>query len=93
MAHRKIRLKRSIIVKGEHQDKGSVLEAPAPLAHALVGDGSAEYHEDSKDEVDAENKAGVKVHDPVGSNADADVRVVSKPAAKKPATAEKDEKK
>lgn len=85
--HRKIRLKRSILIKSEHHDKGEVLAAPAPLANNLVGDGSAEYHEDSAEEVAAENAKGVKVHDPVGTAAaEPDVKVVSPaPAKAKPA--------
>lgn len=61
---RKIRLKRSIIMAGKHAEKGEVYECPAPLAHELVGAGSAEYHEDHAAEVAAENKLGVTVAQP-----------------------------
>jgi hypothetical protein len=61
---RKIRLKRSIIMGGKHAEKGSVYECPAPLAHELVGAGSAEYHEDHAAEVSAENRLGVTVATP-----------------------------
>jgi hypothetical protein len=80
--HRKIRLTRDILVKGEHTEKGSVLTAPAPLAASLVGDGSAEYHEDSKDEVAEENRKGVTVHEPHVQSADPEIRKVSDPPAK-----------
>jgi hypothetical protein len=78
---RKIRVTRSILLKGEHTERGTVLEVSVPLANSLVGDGSAEYHEDSADEVAAENAAGVKVHEPHAQNADPIVRKVSDPRA------------
>lgn len=85
-ATRRIRLKRNILVKGEHTEKGTVLDAPIPLAHSLVGDGSAEYHEDSADEVAAENAAGLKVHETHVQSGDPQIRKVAdapkKPAAK-----------
>lgn len=90
--NRKIRLLRSILIKGEHHDKGTVLRAPAPLAHSLVGDGSAEWHEDEADKVAADDKAGLKVQEPIVAGADADIKVLSKPEAKggsKPAPAPK----
>lgn len=43
---KRIRLLRSIGLNGgEHAEKGEVHDAPAPLAHRLVGEGSAEYLE------------------------------------------------
>lgn len=81
-ATRKIRLTRSIIVKGEHRDKGTVLEAPNALCAHLVGDGSAEYHEDSAKEVAAEEAKGVTVRDPHTQQAEADIKVVSVPEKK-----------
>ncbi|MGA3295275.1 MAG: hypothetical protein ABSE45_15005 [Candidatus Acidiferrales bacterium] len=63
-AVRKIRLKRSIIMGGNHAQKGEVYECPAPLAHELVGSGSAEYHEDHAAAVAKENQMGVTVHAP-----------------------------
>lgn len=87
VGHRKIRLKKSILIKGEHVEKGSVLSAPAPLAAALVGDGVAEYHEDSAAEAEAQKRAGVTVHVPHVQNADPEIRKVSdapaSPKAKK----------
>jgi hypothetical protein len=59
---RKVRLTRSIVMSGKHAEEGSVFECPAPLAQRLVGEGSAEYHEDHADQVAAENKLGVTVH-------------------------------
>ena len=43
---KRIRLLRSIGLNGgEHAEKGEIHDAPAPLAHRLVGEGSAEYLE------------------------------------------------
>jgi hypothetical protein len=41
----RVRLVRSIILDGDHQDEGKVVEVPRPLAHRLVGEGSAVHHE------------------------------------------------
>lgn len=72
---RKIRLKRSILLPGEdgehqHVEKGSVVSADPALCAQLVGDGSAEYHEDSIDEVVEENRRGVTVHEPAAQTRD-----------------------
>jgi hypothetical protein len=61
---RKVRLLRSVLIAGRICKEGEVHECPAPMAYELVGSGSAEYHEDHVDEVDAENKLGVQVHQP-----------------------------
>lgn len=82
MAHRKIRLTRHVLIKGQHTEKGTVLTAPAPFAASLVGDGCAEYHEDSVDEVAAENAKGVTVHEPHVQSGDPQIRKVSDPPAK-----------
>lgn len=43
---KRIRLTRSLILNGgEHSEKGEVHDAPATLAHRLVGEGSAEFLE------------------------------------------------
>lgn len=86
-AHRKIRLIRDILIKGEHTERGTVLTAPTPLAASLVGEGSAEYHEDSIDEVAEENRKGVTVHEPHAQNADPEIRKISDPPAKPKAKA------
>jgi hypothetical protein len=78
--HHKIRLVRNVLIKGEHVDKGTVLEVPVPMAHSLVGDGSAEFHGDSADIVAKEAKGGVKVTDPHVESADPEIRFVSRPA-------------
>ena len=41
----KVKLVRSIILDGEHAEEGTVHEVPRPLAHKLVGEGSAVHHE------------------------------------------------
>jgi hypothetical protein len=41
---KKIRLTRSIVLAGEIEEEGSVHEVPRPLAHRLIGEGSAEHH-------------------------------------------------
>ena len=81
-ATRKIRLTRSILIKGEHHEKGTVLSAPAPLAHSLVGDSAAEFHEDDAEDVAAENRKGVKAFEPHVQSADPEIRKVSDPPAK-----------
>lgn len=82
---RKIRLTRSIIVAGKHADKGEVHECPAPLAHMLVGEGSAEFVGADAEQVSSDNKLGVAVHSP--KNDDPQPRKVSdaapQPKAKK----------
>lgn len=76
---RKIRITKSILIAGEHVEKGTVLSAPAPLAASLVGDRVAEYHEDSADEAEAEKRAGVTVHEPHVQSADPRITKVSDP--------------
>lgn len=83
---RKIRLKRSILLPGEkgeheHMQKGTVISADPGLCAQLVGDGSAEYHEDSLDEVVEETRRGVTVHEPAVQTRDPQVKV-EKPAPK-----------
>lgn len=43
----KVRLTRSIVVDGEHAEKGSVHDLPAHIAQARVGEGSAEFVEEA----------------------------------------------
>lgn len=84
-ATRKIKLKRSIILAGEHAERGSVHEMPANEAAALVGDGSAQFHEESADDELEDNRGGVRVHDPLATNREPDIRKVADapPKAKK----------
>jgi hypothetical protein len=79
---------RSIILAGKHSEAGEVYECPTHLAQQLVGEGSAEYHEDSADEADKENKLGLTVHSP--RNDDPQPRRISS-APKPKAKAEDDE--
>jgi hypothetical protein len=41
----RVKLVRSIILDGEHAEEGTVHEVPRPMAHRLVGEGSAVHHE------------------------------------------------
>lgn len=84
-AKRKVKLKRSVILAGEHAEKGSVHEMPANEAAALVGDGSAEFHEESADDEIEENRGGVRVHDPLATSREPEIRKVADapPKAKK----------
>jgi hypothetical protein len=41
---KRIRLTRSIILDGEHADEGSIHDVAKPLAHRLIGEGSAVHH-------------------------------------------------
>lgn len=41
---KRIRLTRSIVLGGEHADEGSVHDVARPLAHRLIGEGSAVHH-------------------------------------------------
>jgi hypothetical protein len=41
---KRIRLTRSIILGGDHADEGSIHEVARPLAHRLIGEGSAVHH-------------------------------------------------
>jgi hypothetical protein len=41
--HKGVRLTRSIVLNGEHAEKGSEHEVPNALAQRLVGEGSAEH--------------------------------------------------
>jgi hypothetical protein len=79
--HRKIRLKRHVLIKGQHTAKGSILEAPASLAASLVGDGTAEYHESEAADVAKQNAAGVTVNEPHMQSGDPQVVKVSDPPA------------
>ncbi|MGH9716409.1 MAG: hypothetical protein ACRD4R_06750 [Candidatus Acidiferrales bacterium] len=78
--HRKIRLKKTVLIKGAHTPKGTVLSAPAPLAQSLVGDGVAEFHEDEAAEVAAQSAAGVTAQEPMVRDADPKITKVSDPA-------------
>jgi len=81
---KKVKLLRSIILNGEHAEKGEVHELPANQAAHLVGDRSAEYVGDSFDEAMEENKGGVKVHEPLVQTREPQVTKVSDaPKAKK----------
>lgn len=42
-APKRVKLTRSIILGGKHADADSTHDVPAPLAHRLVGEGSAEH--------------------------------------------------
>lgn len=74
---RQIKLTRSIILGGEHQEEGSVHEVSRAQAHHLVGEGSAEYLEGD------EESAPTRV-DRMGSpaNADPQHRRMARPSPK-----------
>jgi len=41
---KRLRLVRSIILSGEHEDEGSIHDVALPLAQRLIGEGSAVHH-------------------------------------------------
>src|SRR5580704_5441055 len=61
---KRIRLTRSIVLSGEHEDAGSVHDVTLPLAHRLIGEGSAVHHLEPGQSPDAAAVTVNRMEDP-----------------------------
>lgn len=85
---KRIRLTRSIVLSGEHEEAGSIHDVMLPLAHRLIGEGSAEHHLEPGQKADPHPTTVNRMEDP--SNRDPkSIRVSGPPTKVKPAGKEK----
>jgi hypothetical protein len=85
---KRIRLTRSIILSGEHEDEGSVHDVTLPLAQRLIGEGSAEHHLMPGQSPDPQAVTVNRMEDP--SNRDPkSIRISGPPPKVKPAAKDK----
>jgi hypothetical protein len=77
---KRIRLTRSIVLSGEHEDVGSVHDVSAPLAQRLIGEGSAVHHLEEGQMPAAQASTVNRMESP--SNRDPKSIPVSRPAPK-----------
>lgn len=84
---RRIRLVRSIVLSGEHEDIGSVHDATLPLAQRLIGEGSAVDHLEEGESPYEQATSVNRMEEP--SNRDPKTIRISRPAPKIKPAAEK----
>jgi hypothetical protein len=77
---KRIKLTRSIILGGEVHEAGSVHEVGRPLAHRLIGEGSAEHHLEEGEEPETGPATVNRMEHP--GNADPPPRRIGGPRAK-----------
>ena len=77
---RRVRLVRSIILSGEHEDAESVHDVSLPLAQRLIGEGSAVQHLEEGESSDPQALTVNRMEDP--ENRDPKSIRISRPAPK-----------
>lgn len=77
---KRIRLLRSIVLSGEHEDADSIHDVTLPLAQRLIGEGSAVHHLEEGQSADPQPTSVNRMEDP--SNRDPKSIRISRPAPK-----------